>query len=212
MKQLCQSFSWNDADQYNTKLLELIRENYYRSINGGGQITETRFFLESKSEVAKLFLNWVQELIPYSAHKFSIKYNADGTRVHEYDDTEYLLSLPGTDNQEDVLGNGGELGFNPYAFKICDCWGIYYDKSQGVEKHNHFPYSLAFVYYVNTPENSSPVILNGQEVKPKAGQIIFFQGHHYHEVPSSNVDGRCIIAGLITYSPRTKSTNSFVTF
>ena len=203
MNKLYQLYTWSKASEFNPILYKIVDGAFNRQVNGGGRITDVRYFVRNRdiSEVDK-FMSWIEKITALAAHKFSIEYDDDGNRKHIYSDQEYLLDLADQSNSDiDELGAGGEMGFNPYSFKICDAWGLLYKKGEGVEKHNHFPYSLAFVYYVNTPEKSSPVILNGEEIRPTAGQVLFFQGHHYHEVPPSNVDDRCVIAGLITYAP-----------
>ena len=77
---------------------------------------------------------------------------------------------------------------------------MFYLKGEGIVEHNHFPYPLAFVYYVNTPEGCSSVILDGEELAPEAGQCLFFEGHLFHRVPAAPVDDRCVISGLISYT------------
>ena len=94
---------------------------------------------------------------------------------------------------------GGDLGFDPKAFSIVECWGINYGKGEGVRPHNHYPYALSFCYYVNLPEGSSPLVLDDEVIHPKEGQIIFFLSNTYHSVPSCSVDGRCAIVGNIMY-------------
>ena len=43
-----------------------------------------------------------------------------------------------------------------------------------------------------------------EEINPKAGQLLFLDGHTKHGVPinTSKVSGRTIIAGLFTYIPK----------
>ena len=99
-------------------------------------------------------LTWLESSIQYAAFYFA----------HGYD-KEYDASL---------------LGFNPLAFKINECWGVLYNKGEGVIKHNHFPYAMSFVYYVKMPEGSSPLILDDEEILLPEGRVIFFLGHQFH--------------------------------
>ena len=139
---------------------------------GKGGAHLTDYFLHKKNiKDVDVLMEWIKNLIPQVAY--------DIAKGDEY--------------------NG--VGFDINAFTIQESWGIHYNKGESVIKHNHFPYILAFCYYVNTPKGSSPTILGGKRINPPAGQLIFFQGHIYHEVLKSKVDGRCVIAGLILYEP-----------
>ena len=86
-------------------------------------------------------------------------------------------------------------------FFLHECWGVLYNKGEGVIMHNHFPFPLSFAYYVNFPENSSPFMLEDKKINLKEGQLIMFMGHQYHGVSSleNKVDGRCVISGNISY-------------
>ena len=79
-----------------------------------------------------------------------------------------------------------EVGFDVNSFKIKECWGIYYNKGEGVVKHNHFPHALSFVYCVNIPKKSSPIVIEGKKIKQTAGTIIFFLSHQYHWLDQLN--------------------------
>ena len=74
-------------------------------------------------------------------------------------------------------------------------WVIVYNKGQSANRHRHTEYRTTFSYGINVPEDSSPLIISGNEVKPVVGEVIAFSGELYHSVPSSNVDGRCILVG-----------------
>ena len=134
-----------------------------------------------------ILLRWIGGLIPIVSHNFS-----DPNPI-EYKYEDYL---PLSDN------GGGKYNFNIDAFKLVHCWSVFYNKGDCVEPHNHFPYSLSFCYYVDTPEGSSPLIVDNEEINVKQGQIIFFSGNAFHSVPTSNIDGRCGIAGNIMYIDR----------
>jgi len=95
----------------------------------------------------------------------------------------------------------GEGGCYPEKMKIIECWSLLYNAGEGVMKHNHFPYTLAFVYYVNAPKGCSRTQLEYEEVEPDPGQMLVLQGNAYHAVPPSDVDGRCVVAGLAHYIP-----------
>ena len=99
---------------------------------------------------------------------------------------------------------GGIGGFDLYDYTIESCWGIIYNKGMSVVKHNHFPYTFSFCYYANTPANSSPLIIEGKRMRMKEGELIIFLSHYNHWVPTSKVDGRCVIAGNIKHGGTSK--------
>ena len=104
---------------------------------------------------------------------------------------------------KEVLGN---LKDAPYPYKsnplkLVEVWGQYYKEDAYQISHYHAHSDWAFVYYVNTPPGCSPTLFAGKKIRPKEGQLIMFMGHHYHGVPTSNVKGRSVMAGLITYEP-----------
>ena len=84
-------------------------------------------------------------------------------------------------------------------FTVADYWGMYYDQGGGAVLHNHWPYPLSFGYYLRTPEGSSPLIIDDKSIQVVEGRLIIFAGHQSHEVPESEIRGRSMIAGNISY-------------
>ena len=68
--------------------------------------------------------------------------------------------------------------------------------------HNHGDIYASFVYYVNTPEGSSPIIFpdENETVEAREGNILIFPGHVNHYVPKNKCDGRVVVAGNINLS------------
>ncbi len=131
-----------------------------------------------------ILLRWIGNSVPLAAHRFS------NPNPSKYNYEDYL---PLSDN------GGGKYNFNINAFKLVHCWCVFYRKGDCVEPHNHFPYSLSFCYYIDTPEGSSPLIVDDEEINVKQGQVVFFPSNSFHSVPPCSVDGRCAIAGNIMY-------------
>ena len=84
-------------------------------------------------------------------------------------------------------------------FSIADYWGMWYNKGSSAIGHNHWPYAISFAYYVNCPEGSSPIIIDGNEIQVESGKLILFPGHTVHEVKTCPVDNRFMVAGNIAY-------------
>jgi len=178
-----QIFDYENASELNPKLYEIISNYNTEPVVGGGWKTDKDLHHKSIEELTTL-LTWIGGLVPLVSHKYSNPHDV------EYDPRDYArISDEG----------GGKYNFNIDAFKLVHCWGITYNKGDGVEKHNHFPYALSFCYYVNLPDGSSPLILENEEIYPKEGQVIFFLSNSYHSVAPCSVDGRCAVVGNIMY-------------
>ena len=86
-----------------------------------------------------------------------------------------------------------------YDFKIHSCWGMSYNKGEGVSLHNHFPYALSFVYYVRMPKGAAPLTISETEISPKEGEIVIFPSILSHGVNDNQIKGRCCLAGNILF-------------
>ena len=88
-----------------------------------------------------------------------------------------------------------------YDFEIRQCWGATYKGHEWLMEHNHFPWTLSFVYYVSMPKDASGLMMGDDEIEMYEGDCIFFLGSQYHGVRPSHTmnDTRCVIAGNILY-------------
>ena len=86
--------------------------------------------------------------------------------------------------------------------KLVDLWGQVYNEGHYQTFHNHIHNDWSFVYYVNTPPGSSPIVFRGmsKRIKPIAGMMLFFPGYVDHYVPPNRGVGRSIVAGNLVYS------------
>ena len=161
-------------------------------ITGFG-VDKWRSGLKYRKEVTELdtLLSWIESLVPFISHGMSRRESKPES------DVKYLKEALKQDPVN--FGGGEEYGFDPYGFSLYECWFVTYNKGSGLPSHNHFPYPLTFVYYLNTPKGCSPIIVNGQEHNIREGQLIMFNGHHEHSVPESKVDGRAVITGVFAY-------------
>jgi hypothetical protein len=85
----------------------------------------------------------------------------------------------------------------PPKLELSDLWGQLYNIGDFQLPHHHLPYHWSFVYYVNTPMGSSPLVFeqSGQMIYPKEGEVIFFPAWIRHFVPPNECKERSIIAG-----------------
>ncbi len=194
-----QRFDYPYASQLNPRLYDVLfkclpvdgnatihspDKKHIQSDGSGHFLISSRDLHTKRIKEIDILLTWIGECIPIVAHNFS------SPNPIEYKYEDYL---PLSDN------GGGKYNFNINAFKLTHCWSCYYNKGDCVEKHNHFPYSISFCYYVQTPENSSPLIVGDDVINVKEGQVIFFPSNTFHSVPVSQVNGRCGIAGNVMY-------------
>ena len=90
---------------------------------------------------------------------------------------------------------------------VCsESWGVIYDDGDYINAHTHkqgdlvdcsTPNYFSFVYYVNAPEGSSPLIFptSGYELQPKSGNMVVFESRLRHEIPPNGGKNRSIIVG-----------------
>ena len=83
--------------------------------------------------------------------------------------------------------------------RIIDAWYARYDYGNHALVHNHGDIYASFVYYIKTPEGSSPIIFpdENETVEAKEGNLLIFPGHINHYVPENKCEGRVVIAGNI---------------
>ena len=161
------------ASELNDKLYSIVENNLDGVVKGGARRTNINLHRKGISYINDL-IGWIRDIFPSVCFNF----------VNQYDDSE-----------------DEGIGYDINQFFLHECWGVLYNKGEGVVMHNHFPFPVSFAYYVRFPENSSSFILENEKIDLKEGQMIMFMGHQYHGVlPLENkVDGRCVISGNISY-------------
>ena len=96
---------------------------------------------------------------------------------------------------------------NPHPLDMIayDCWGAIYKEGDYTVMHNHWPHLWSFVYYVNCPPHSAPLILDKSEksitILPSAGMMVLFPGWINHSVPAHVGEDRIVIAGNLSMNP-----------
>ena len=98
----------------------------------------------------------------------------------------------------------GELDYND-ILHLNELWGVIYEKGESSGRHNHYPNRWSFVYYINVPKGSAPLIICGDSgeneisVKPVVGGCILFPAWIDHYVPENNCKGRCSLVGNFNF-------------
>ena len=159
------------AEELKPHLMKWVQDEAHIEVQGKALRTENYFKPETK-ELDKLF-EWIWEVLP------------EAVEVLGHWSNSFYFMTP------------REMRI----FTLDQYWAMSYQKGGGTDEHTHFPYPISFGYYINVPEGSSPVIIEDEEISLTDGRLVVFMGHQRHWVPESEVDGRCMIAGDITYTP-----------
>ena len=81
------------------------------------------------------------------------------------------------------------------------CWFAKYNEGDETWRHDHKHVLLGFVYFVNCPKGSSPLVFStsGKKVKPEEGKVVIFPGSLFHHVPKNKCKNRITLAGNIMF-------------
>ena len=83
-------------------------------------------------------------------------------------------------------------------------WFSYYNKDDYCKIHNHLPFCLfSFVYFVQCPRGSSPLVFetSGTRIKAEQGKVVIFPSIMKHGVPKNRCDGRLALVGNLAPIP-----------
>ena len=111
-----------------------------------------------------------------------------------------IFSCSNTEENESS-NNGKGIVQNENAETISydvSMWFAIYDEGDYAKSHHHIPYSLwSFVYYVNTPKGSSPLVFttSGKKIKAEEGKLVLFPAGVRHHVPKNRCKNRLVLAG-----------------
>lgn len=81
--------------------------------------------------------------------------------------------------------------------RLSSYWIAQYGQGDYTVKHSHIPSTYTFVYFIESPRGSSPLVFStsGRKVLPKEGRLVVFPGCIKHHVPKNHSEGRLILAG-----------------
>jgi hypothetical protein len=163
------------GEMLNPSLYNTVLDNIDtdQCVMGGGKKTDWKFHMMGLRDV-DILMNWIDACLPHAA-----------------------MHVGGGESTDDY----GACIINDKAMRISESWGIHYNKGEYVAKHNHFPFAMSFNYCVTAPKGCSPFILEGEEIEPVPGRIVFFHAHKNHCTLPNETDGRCMIVGNIVYDP-----------
>ena len=76
-------------------------------------------------------------------------------------------------------------------------WFALYNRGDWVACHDHIPNLYSYVYFVDSPKGSSPLVFttSGKRIKAEKGKVVIFPASMIHHVPVNKCDGRVTLAG-----------------
>ena len=89
---------------------------------------------------------------------------------------------------------GGKVKYN--------MWFAKYNKGDYTKIHQHLPAALfGFVYFVNSPVGSSPLVFStsGKKIKAEEGKVVIFPSSINHGVPFNRCENRVIMAANVGF-------------
>jgi hypothetical protein len=86
-----------------------------------------------------------------------------------------------------------------YSYHVHEVWIARYSKNDCAYNHSHATYPFSFVYFVNAPENSSPLCFSESNlnISAESGKLVIFPGNLKHYVAPNMSENRVVIAGNI---------------
>tara|TARA_R100000008_G_scaffold31693_1_gene17691 strand:+ start:213 stop:734 length:522 start_codon:yes stop_codon:yes gene_type:complete len=87
------------------------------------------------------------------------------------------------------------------SYTLGSAWMANYNKGDYTVSHTH-PGVFAFVYFVNTPSGSSPLVFttSGRRIKAEEGKLVVFSTMLKHHVPKNKCNNRIVLSGNIISS------------
>lgn len=159
-------------------LHEIIINNS-RTFNMGAFMTEWRNFCPEFKHIASLASKVIKSFGgETSLNKFgdNIKYN---NLIQHSNDSEFAL-------------------------EINSLWAQYYPVGAFQSSHSHLPCHWSFVFFVNCPKGSSPLVFGEEDlaIEPAPGRMLVFPSWIRHHVPHNEGENRSIVAGNFMYLPK----------
>ena len=85
-----------------------------------------------------------------------------------------------------------------------EVWFAEYSNNEFAVKHDHVPFVWSYVYFIQCPKGSSPLVFttSGKRIKAEEGKVVIFPASVRHGVPPNKCEGRIIMSGNlnVTYS------------
>ena len=134
--------------------------------------------------------------LPKIGYEPSVNASMSDRRIHEQGNpvlSQFLSWL------QKIITKNTHIFGKDGALRLEEVWGTTFKKGDNITPHNHMPYAWTWIFYVNVPADSSPIIFSESKhtVPAVQGKLLILEGRLMHEVPECTTDGRCIVSGNI---------------
>lgn len=181
--QSCKVISEDVQDlPFSLAYLHEIIINNSRTFNMGAIMTEWRHFCPEFKHIASLALKVIN----------SFGNDTSSTSLNKFgDDIKY----------NNLIQHCNDSGF---ALEVNSLWAQYYPVGAFQSSHSHLPCHWSFVFFVNCPEGSSPLVFGEEDltIDPVPGRMLIFPSWVRHHVPHNEGENRSIVAGNFMYIPK----------
>ena len=84
-----------------------------------------------------------------------------------------------------------------WRVKMGSCWFTTYGKGDYTVPHDHEPGYFSWVYFVDCPKGSSPLVFtkSGKRINAEEGKVVIFRSLVQHHCPKNNSDRRVVLVG-----------------
>ena len=194
-----------DEPQLTDEEVEELRNKYrspiidpsseFRAIELNEKLAVAEFQHPDCDHICEPLYEYIKDL-PKIGYEPSVNASMSDRRIHEKENPSVLEFLGWLQH---VIGKNPQIFGKEGALRLEEVWGTTFKKGDNITPHNHMPFAWTWIFYVNAPAKSSPIIFSESKhtIPVAKGKLLIFEGRLMHEVPECTVDGRCILSGNI---------------
>ena len=198
---------YDDEPQFTDEEVEALRQKYknppieHDTFFQGKEwelvekLAVAEFMHPDPDHICEPLYEYIKDL-PKIGYEASVNASMSERRIHEYENPSMMQFLSWLQkimtNNTHIFGRDGFL-------RLEEVWGTTFNKGDNITPHNHMPFAWTWIFYVNAPVGSSPLVFSESKhhIEVSRGKLLIFEGRLQHEVPECTVDGRCILSGNI---------------
>ena len=159
------------------------------------KLAVVEFLHPDPDNICDILHNYVKDL-PKIGYEPSVNASMSERRIHEQQNPalmDFLIWL------QKIITNNTQIFGKEGCLRLEEVWGTTFKKGDNIVPHNHMPFAWTWIFYVNAPEGSSPLVFSESKhsIEVSTGKLLIFEARLQHEVPPCTVDGRCILSGNI---------------
>lgn len=181
----------------NPPVFEADEENYFEG--DAFEVTEklavAEFIHPNPDEICNPLYEYIKDL-PKIGYEPSVNASMSERRIHEQENPLVMQFIAWL---QQIITRNTHIFGREGALRLEEVWGTTFKKGDNIVPHNHMPFAWTWIFYVNVPVGSSPLVFSESKhtIEVSKGKLLIFEGRLQHEVPECTVDGRCILSGNI---------------